>query len=98
MDKYFELLKDTLEEHDQRDCPNRIYNVDETGMPLNHAAPKIVTARGHKKVRTSGDKTQITVIGYVSATGQAIPPSVIFDAKNLNTEWRKGEVPSTSYG
>ena len=33
--------------------------------------------------RTSGNKSQVTVIAYVSATGQAIPPFVIFDAKML---------------
>ncbi len=41
---------------------------------------------------------QITVIGCVSATGQAIPPFVIFDAKCLNMDWRKGEIPGTTYG
>ena len=81
MDNYFDLLKDTLVENN---LPNRIYNVDETGMPLNHSVPKIVTGRSHKKVRyrTSGNKSQITVIGYVSAIGHAIPPFVI-----LNSIW-----------
>ena len=92
IDKYFDLLKDTLVENNLMESPNRIYNVDETGMPLNHSAPKIVTGRGHKKVRygTSGNKSQITVIGCVSASGHAIPPFVIFDSKSLNMEWRKG--------
>ena len=100
MDKYFDLLQDTLVENNLMESPNRIYNVDETGMPLNHCAPKIVTSRGHKKVRykTSGNKSQITVIGCVSAIGHAIPPFVIFDSKSLNMEWRKGEIPGTSYG
>ena len=44
------------------------------------------------------NKSQITVIGCVSATGQALPPFVIFDAKSLNMEWRKGEIPGTTYG
>ena len=100
MDKYFDLLKDTLVENNLMESPNRIYNVDGTGMPLNHCAPKIVTGRGHKKVRyrTSGNKSQITVIGCVSATGHSIPPFVIFDSKSLNMEWRKGEIPGTSFG
>ena len=100
MDEYFQLLKDTLIENDLMDFPNQIYNVDETGMPLDHHAPKIVAGRGHKKVRyrTSGNKSQVTVIGCVSACGQAIPPFVIFDAKSLNKEWTKGEVPGSTYG
>ena len=100
MDAYFQLLKDTLIENDLMDSPNQIYNVDETGMPLDHRAPKVVAGRGQKKVRyrTSGNKSQITVIGCVSASGHAIPPFVIFDAKSLNKEWTKGEVPGSTYG
>ena len=30
--------------------------------------------------------------------GQTMPPFIIFDAKNLNMEWTKGEVPGTTYG
>ena len=100
MKQYFDLLKDALEKHGLMDSPAQIYNVDETGMPLDHRPPKIVTKKGQKKVRyrTSGNKSQITVIGCVSAVGQAIPPFVIFDAKNLNAEWTEGEVAGTTYG
>lgn len=89
MNNYFELLKDTLVENNLLECPNRIY-VDEIGMPLNHSALKIVTGRGQKiRYRKSGNESQITVIGCVSATGHAIPPFVIFDSTSLNMEWRK---------
>ena len=100
MKQYFDLLKDVLEENDLIDSPGQIYNVDETGMPLDHRPPKIVTKKGQKKVRyhTSGNKSQITVIGCVSASGHAIPPFVIFDSKSLNKEWTKGEVNGTTYG
>ena len=68
------------------------------GMPLDHRPPKIVTQRGHKKVRyrTAGNKSQITIIGCVSATGHAVPPFVIWDAKSMNKEWSVGEVPGTT--
>ncbi len=92
---YFELLKDVLTEHDLMESPGQLYNVDETGMPFDHRPPKVITKRGHKKVRY---KSQITVIACVSAVGQAIPPFVIFDAKGLNVEWTKGEIPGTTYG
>ncbi len=87
-------------ENELIESPNQIYNVDETGMPLDHRPPKVVAKKGQKKVRcrTSGNKSQITVIGCISATGQAIPPFVIFDAKALNMDWRKGEIPGTTYG
>ena len=100
MKQYFDLLKDVLEENDLMDSPGQIYNVNETGMPLDHQPPKIVTKKGQKKVRcrTSDNISQIIVIGCVSASGQAIPPFVIFDSKSLNKEWTKGEVNGTTYG
>ena len=53
MDKYFDLLEDTLVENNVMESPNRIYNVDETGTSLNQSVPKIITGRGRKKVRYS---------------------------------------------
>ena len=58
MDKLFDLLKDTLVENNLIESLNRIYNVDETGIQLNHSALKIVTGRGQKKIRVQ--KHQIT--------------------------------------
>ena len=77
-----------LVENQLLNSPNRIYNVDETGIALDGHALRIVAKRGQKKVRyrTSGNKNQITVIACVSASGQCIPPFVIFDAKRLNME------------
>ena len=100
MKDYFDKLKKTLEENDLMKNPTQIYNVDETGMPLDHHPPKVITVRRQKKVRsrTSGNKSQVTVIVCVSATGHALPPFVIFDAKSLNIEWTKGEVAGTRYG
>ena len=96
---YFDLLKEVLLENNLMDSPCQIYNVDETGIPLDHRPPRVVTRKGQKKVRsrTSGNKSQITVIGCVNAAGSHIPPFVIFDAKNLNHNWTEGEVPGTTY-
>ena len=43
-------------------------------------------------------KSQITVVGCGNATGQAIPPFIIFAAKQLNHLWMKNEVPGSRYG
>ena len=100
IEHYFGLLKKCMEEHNLFDHPERIYNMDESGIPLDPKPPKVVSPKGQKKIRyrCSGQKSQITVIGCCSATGQAIPPFVIFDAKQLNLQWCKGEVPGTRYG
>ena len=97
---YFDLLDSVLTEHNLKVHPEQIYNMDETGLPLNPRPPKVVALRGQKKVRyqSSGSKSQITVLGCGSGTGQVIPPFVIFDAKQLNHLWTRGEVAGTRYG
>ena len=91
MTNYFDMLKLALEKHGLMNSPSQTYN---TGMPLDHRPPKIVTKTGQKKVhsRTSENKNQMTVIACTSTTGHAIPPFVIFD------DWTKGQVPETRYG
>lgn len=100
IEEYFDILKDVLKEHSLFDKPAQIYNVDESGMPLEHHPPHVVVKRGQRKVRcrTSGNKKQVTVVASVNAAGMCTPPFVIFDAKSLNMEWTKGEVPGTTYG
>ena len=47
---------------------------------------------------TSGNKSQVTIVACINAIGQCLPPFIIFDAKNLNMDWAKREVPGTTYG
>jgi len=100
INQYYKLLEKTLKEYGLFDCPSRIWNMDETGMPLDHKPPKVIVLKGTKKVhcQTSGNKSQITVLACASAAGGVIPPMVIFEGKRLNPEWTKGEVPDTLYG
>ena len=74
--------------------------MDETGVPLDYRSPRVLARKGQKKVRycSTANKSQITVVGCINATGQALPPFVVFDAKNLNIQWTTGEVPGTTYG
>ena len=61
---------------------------------------KVITLKGAKKVRqiSSGNKTQITVLGCVNAAGQTIPPMVVFSRKRFYHALSEGEVPGTLYG
>ena len=81
------------------DKPAQLYNVDETGMRLEHRAPNIVAKKGKVKVRyrSAGNKAQTTVVGCVNAVGNAIPPMVIHSTKSLNADWCKCDVPGTAY-
>ena len=99
INNYFDLLQELNDEFGFDEHPDTIYNMDETGMPLDPRPLKVVAARGQKKVRyrSSGQKAQITVIGCGSATGQAIPPLIIVAAKQLNPLWMRDEVSGTRY-
>ena len=48
--QYFKLLKETLEQNKLMNSPQQIYNVDETGVPLDPKALSVVAATGSKKV------------------------------------------------
>ena len=50
LDSYFRELKRIFDEHKLLDKPENIYNVDETGMPLDHRTPRILAKKGQKKV------------------------------------------------
>ena len=83
---YFDLVGETFTKYDLKDKPSQIYNCDESGMPLEHKLPRVVAIKGTKKVRqiSSGNKTQITVLGCCSASGQVIPLMVVFSGKKFN--------------
>ena len=100
LSRYFDMLEDTLCESCLLDKPSQIFNVDETGMPLDPALLKGVFKVGTKNPIsvTSGDKSQVTVVGCVSAAGYCIPPMVIWDRKTLHPDITKDELPGTLYG
>ncbi len=87
---YFDLLEENLKKIPN---PAQIYNMDESGMPLDPRPPNVIAKRGQMKVlyRVSGKKEQITVIW---AIGQSVPPK----GKYLNHLWTAGKVSGTYYG
>ena len=101
INKYFDLLQSTIDEYDLNDKPCQLFNMDETGMPLNPKPLKMVCATGSKNPVsiTSGNKSQITVVGCVNAAGYCIPPMVIYGGrKTLSAALVQNEIPGTIYG
>ena len=43
LQRYFDLLEETFTEYDLYDKPTAIFNMDETGMPLNPVPPKVLS-------------------------------------------------------
>jgi len=81
--KYFACLKSIMDASNLHVKPASIWNMDETGVQLDHKPGKIVAERGSKYLhsRTSGNRETITIIGCVSAAGHSLPPHMIVKGK-----------------
>ena len=77
--KYLTVLKQVMNNHDLQSKPHAIWNMDETGMRLDHQPGTIAAQTGSKYLhsRTSGNKEMITVAGANNAAGRALPPYLI---------------------
>lgn len=100
INKYFDMLEETIRKNGLTNLPPQMFNCDETGLPLTHKPTKVVARVGqkHPYAVTSNEKAQITVLACGNAAGYCIPPMVIFNCKSLKPEMMIGEVPSTFYG
>ena len=60
INSYFDLLEETIEKNNLMDSPSQIFNLDETGMPLDPQPLKVVTVRGvkHATSISTGNKSQ----------------------------------------
>lgn len=95
-DKYFELLGKVLRENNLLNAPQKIFNLDETGLQLNNKPGRVVTNKGAKMVNciTSAEKGEtISVITCVNAEGSFLPPCCIFKGKNKKHEFEDGLPP-----
>ena len=93
---FFDKLKLVMDKY--HFTPERIYNLDETGVSTVHAPGKVVAPKGVKQVgaMTSGERgANITVISCVNAIGNAIPPMMIFPRVNFRDIMLKGAPPGT---
>ena len=99
VDSHFDLLKRTLEKHDILDKPSHIFNVDESGMDMDHITGKVVVNRKtkHSYQESSGDREHITVNVCASASGQVLPPMVIFEQCFPSGHYSKDGPPDCLY-
>jgi len=69
--KYFKAVKDILDKHELHQIPQRIWNMDETGLVLEHRPTKVIARRGSRYLqsRTSGNRELITLIATINAAG-----------------------------
>lgn len=96
--KHFQLLEQTLMENELMNEPNRIYNIDETGLQLNNRPEYVVATKGSKHVAsvTSTEKGEtISVIVCCNAEGTFIPPTCMFKGKNKKPEYEDKMPPGS---
>lgn len=78
--------------------PDKIYNLDETGVMTVVQAPKVVAHKGAKQVGqiSSGERgSLITMCAIISATGNTVPPVFIFPRARLHDTLMNGSVPGS---
>lgn len=96
--KYFSILKGVMTDFNLFDKPQCIYNVDETGIPLNNRPVKIVSQRGKREVvsLTNVEKGEnVTVVACCNAAGSYIPPMIVFKGVRMRPEFNDGLPPCT---
>jgi len=78
---YFRVIQQVTEEN--KLSPASVWNMDETGVQLEHKPGKVVARKGTKYLHstTSGNRETITVIAAVNAAGVSIPPHFIVKGK-----------------
>jgi len=89
--KFFELLSNLFQQHHFQ--PNRIFNMDETGVQsVPGRLPKIISRKGQKQVGkiVSYERGEtVTVVCTMGPTGIFLPPFLIFPRKRMNPQLKR---------
>ena len=96
--KFYDILKTVIAEFGLQDKPQNIFNVDESGFPMNNRPEKVVGEKGKREVvsLTNLERGEnVTVVVACNATGTYIPPFIIFKGKRMREEYKMGTPPGT---
>lgn len=98
----YEAIKnyfDNLEEVVKGVPPMNIINYDETNFKDDPGVIKVVAGKGSKHTHRTIDssKTSTTVMFAISATGDCLPPYVVYKAKHMYEGWKEGGLDGSRY-
>lgn len=92
---FFDILE--AEYIKQKYSPDRIFNVNETGLSVVQTkTPHVIGSKGKRQIGalTAGERdTLVTLVCSMSAAGTYIPPMLIFPRKRISTILMKGAPP-----
>ena len=90
INKWFQLVQKTLQDDGVCGLPSQIFNCDETGFVTDPKTQIVLAEKGASRVTQSNGgsgREQITVNCACSASGQILPPYVVYKGKKLYCEW-----------
>ena len=94
IDQYFETLEPILDDLKIKNIPQHLWNIDETGISLDHTPPKVLAPAKEKVYYlTHGRSPNTTMIAAVSALGETIPPFLVFKGERTTLGSRIIEAP-----
>ena len=98
IDAYFKELGTVLQDLNLKNCPDRIWNMDETGVSLDHKTPKVLgLAKEKSHFVSAGRSPTTTMISCVNASGHTLPPYLICKGKIVTPDMRRGADPGTVF-
>ena len=83
------------------ELPNRLWNCDETAFCTSSTSKKVLCKRGVRSLHEVGGGTgreHITIHICCSASGQRLPPFVLYKGKNMYQRWMQGGPAGCVYG
>ena len=94
---YFKELEQTMDEIGVEARPKQIWNLDETGVVLDHSPPKVLHKATDKcEMVSCGKSPTTTLIAAVSAYGESLPPYIVHKEK-ATREMKEGVLEGTVF-
>lgn len=96
--KFYDNLKNLISRNNAFADGTRIFNLDETSTTTVHKPQKVIAPKGKKGIGkvTSGERgTLVTTCCIIGASGNALPPVMVFPRKKFKDNMIKNTPPGT---
>ena len=97
-DAYFAELGKRLDDIGIKNRCDRICNMDETGVSLDHSPPKVLcSVKDRAEMVTHGKSPNTTLLSCVNAAGDTLPPYLVIKGKTIPNDLKNGAMPGTVF-